>query len=134
MIKSFVLNDITSAIRELEATGMYSAEENITHYGCDVEHCEGCECECRSLEVFPFDFGQRGSLRAVEAMIGDIIVFEDNVANGPALLVMNSPAVGKRYSEEERREYIARARLSFSDNAEAAYETGVSTNEERVRA
>lgn len=135
MIKSFILDDIPAAIRALESTVMYSAEENITHYGCDDDHCcEGCECECRSLEVFPFDFGQCGSLRAVEAMPGDIIVFEDDVANGPAILVMNTPASGKRYSEEEHQEYIARAQLLFSSNAEAAYEAGVAANEERVRA
>ena len=135
MIKAIVLEDISAAIRKLESTGMYSAGENITHYGCDIEHCVGeCECEYHSLEIFPFDFGQDGPIRTLEAMPGDIIVFEDDVANGPAILVMGSPASGMHYSKAERREYIARAQLSFSSNAEAAYEAGVSTNEERVRA
>lgn len=136
MIKAVIVDDIPSAIRELESTGMYAAEEEVTRYGCDDgEHCgEGCECECHLLEISPFDFGQGGPLRSVGVMLGDIIVFEDDMSYGPAILVMESPAFGKRYSEEERREYVARARMSFSDNAEAAYEAGAVANDERVHA
>ena len=135
MIKAVIVDDIPSAIRALEATGMYAAEEEITRYGCDDENCgEGCECECHLLEVFPFDFGQGGPLRSVVAMPGDIIVFEDDMSNGPAILVMESPAFDTRYSEEERREYVARALSAFSDNAEAAYEAGVAANDGRVHA
>ena len=134
MIKAVIVDDIPSAIRELESTGMYAAEEEVTRYGCD-DHCgEGCECECHLLEISPFDFGQGGILRTVRAMLGDIIVFEDDMDYGPAILVMESPAFGTRYSEEERREYVARALSAFSDNAEAAYEAGVAANDERVHA